>query len=461
MQDFRYQKNVIKKAVSSIFQACVQSFFLCDLLPGATENVCHLSKMPSQTEKTAVIFNPLAYNINTVVTVRESVKTMTDVDGNQIPVQSVRDSKTNGDDKYQTAFAARVPAFGYTVYRMYFETSERSYETELSASDAHMENQFIRVEFDGNTGEISRLYDKKTNRLLIDGALTVLMDETECDTWAHGIYSFKKLAAVCKKGSTKCIESGPVRAAVRCEQEFENTRITRDYYLDNNDGKLTAKTKIDFREKHRMLKFTFCVNSKSPKAFGEIPYGYIERPTDGGEQPSGAWIAMKDENAGIGIATTSKYSFDADKNELSLTVLRGAVFADHYGHRDEFCEYMDQGEHEFTYTVFPFNSFGNCTKQAQMLNNPPTVITETFHHGKLGTEYSGISVSADNIIVTALKKHEDSDAIVLRCYESENRKTKATISIFDTEFVADFGANDIKTFVIDGKNVRETDFLEE
>lgn len=407
-----------------------------------------------------VIFNPLSYDVETVITVRDAGKIVTDENGNKVAIQSVRDSKTNVYDKYRTAFAAKIPALGYTVYRMYFEVPEESYDTALSASDTHMENDFIRVEFDSETGEISALYDKKTNRRLLCGASAVLMDETECDTWAHDIYDFKKCVAVCKKGSTKLIENGPVRAAVRCEQSFENTHIIRDYYLENGDNKLTVKTKIDFREKHRMLKFAFDVNCKNSKAYNEIPYGYIERVTDGGEQPTGAWIAMRDDNAGVGVATTSKYSFDADENKLSLTVLRGVIFADHFGKRDEFCEYMDQGEHEFTYTIFPFKSFADAEKQAQMLNNRPTVIVETFHHGNLETKYSGISVSEENIIVTALKKHEDSDAFVLRCYESENKKTSAKIKLFDTEFTADFGANEIKTFVIDGANIKETDFLE-
>lgn len=408
-----------------------------------------------------VIFNPLAYDVENVVTVRDAAKIVTDESGNKIAIQSVRDSKTNGDDKYQTAFTAKIPALGYTVYRMYFEVPEESYGTKLSASDTYMENDFIRVEFDSKTGEISAMYDKTSNIRLLGRSSSVLMDETECDTWAHDIYDFKKCVAVCENGSTKLIENGPVRAAVRCEQDFENTHIIRDYYLENNDKKLTVKTKIDFREKHRMLKFAFDVNCDNAKAFNEIPYGYIERVTDGGEQPSGAWFAMKNDNAGIGIATTSKYSFDADKNVLSLTVLRGAIFADHFGNRDEFCQYMDQGEHEFTYTIFPFESFTESEKQAQLLNNRPTVIVETFHHGKLGTKYSGINISESNIIVTALKKHEDSNAFVLRCYEAENKKTSAKIRLFDTEFNADFRANEIKTFIIDGDTVNETNFLEE
>ena len=413
-----------------------------------------------------VIFNPLSYDVETIVSVHNAAKIVTDAEKNKVPIQYVRDSKTIGAMNYKMAFYAKVPALGYTVYRMYFKTQEENYETTLSVSDERLENRFLRVDFDGATGEISSIYDKTTKRQLMGCSSAVLMDESDSDTWAHGIYSFRKCAAVCESGSVKLIEKGPVRAAVRCEQTFEQTHIIRDYYLGELDKKLTVKTKIDFREKHRMLKFSFDVKGDSLKAFNEIPYSYIERKTDGGEQPTGAWIAMTDQNSGIGIATTSKYSFDADHNILSLTILRGSIYAEHENgelasYRDEFCEYMDQGEHEFTYTIFPFVSFADAEKQAQRLNNKPTAIVETFHHGKLGTRYSGISISENNIIVTALKKHEDSDAFVLRCYEAENKRTTAEIRLFGAKFTACFGANEIKTFVINEKNeVKETSFLE-
>ncbi len=407
-----------------------------------------------------VIFNPLAYEAETIVSVRDAAKTVTDADGNSVAIQSVRDSKTNGDDKYKTVFRAKVPSLGYTVYRMYFETAPETYENEISASDTHMENEFLRVEFDAATGEINSVYDKKAKHIISGKTSAVLMDETQCDTWAHDIYDFKNCVAVCTDGTSRLIEKGPVRAAVRCEQQFENTRIIRDYYLGADDDFIRVKAYIDFREKHRMLKFTFDTELGNPQAFNEIPYGYIGRENDGGEQPCGAWIAMTDSDGGLGIATTSKYSFDADGKMLSLTVLRGAIFADHFGKRDEFCRYMDQGEHEFEYTVFPFKSFADSERRAQMLNNRPTVIVETFHHGKLGTSCSAIDISAPNITVTALKNHEDSDAYVLRCYESENKATSANIRVFDTEFSADFCPNEIKTFIIDRKGASETDFLE-
>lgn len=118
------------------------------------------------------------------------------------------------------------------------------------------------------------------------------------------------------------------------------------------------------------------------------------------------------------------------------------------------------GESFFAYSIFPFTTPSDATKKAQMLNVEPQCVVETFHNGKLGTRFSGIGVDKENIIVSAIKKHEDSDAITIRCYEADNVDTTAKIKVFDTEFEARFGHNEIKTFVIDGKTVKETNLIE-
>ena len=172
-----------------------------------------------------------------------------------------------------------------------------------------------------------------------------------------------------------------------------------------------------------MLKFSLPLNIENPEAYAEIPFGFLKREDNGNESVCGSWVALFENGTGIGMVNDSKHSFDADENVLSLTVLRGAIYADHYGQneRDEFCEYMEQGIHDFSYAFFPYQSIADTKRRAMELENPPIAIIETFHKGILKTSFSGISVSEENIVVSAIKKHEDSGAYVLRCYETENR----------------------------------------
>ena len=87
-------------------------------------------------------------------------------------------------------------------------------------------------------------------------------------------------------------------------------------------------------------------------------------------------------------------------------------------------------------------------------------MAETFHKGTLPAAYSGIDVSEKNIIVTAVKKHEDGDSTVIRCYESENIDTDVTISVFGKKIETHFSHNEVKTFIVGDDNIRQTDFIE-
>lgn len=409
-----------------------------------------------------VIFNPLARPVKTCVQVREMPEYMTDNDGNIIPIQTVRDSKTNSNNKYCKAFTAEIPAMGYSVYRMYFDsTKKQPEENPFICSDSSIENALIKISFDKESGELVSVFDKACEKeLLSDKTRTVFADETHCDTWAHDIKEFKNIVGVFEKGSVKLIENGPVRATIRSEMKLFDTTVIRDYTIEAESKEVRVSAKIDFHEKHKMLKFSVPVNTENTKAFAKIPFGYIERPTDGSEQPCGDWIAMCGEDVGLGMANSSKYSFDADKNVLTLTILRGAIYADHFGNRDEFCEYMEQGVHRFEYSLFQFESFADCEVKAEKLNNKPTVIVETFHKGTLPCKFFGISLSESNIIPTSLKKSEDGDGLVLRCYEAENKDTSVRICLLGKEFETRFSHNEVKTFLIKGNEITETDFME-
>lgn len=409
-----------------------------------------------------VVFNPLAYPVKRVVTLREVPLYMTDNNGNEIAWQKIRDSKTDVGMKYGTAFVAEVPAFGYSVYRMYFKNETgKVHENKFTCTDTSMENSYVKVSFNAESGEIAGIYDKVNGKELLSAdTKTVFMDETHCDTWAHNIKEFKNVAGEFKKGSVKLIENGPVRATVRSEMQLFDTTIVRDYTIEAESGVVYVKAKIDFHEKHKMLKFSIPANVADAKAYCKIPYGFIERPVDGSEQPCGSWFAMTDGNNGITVANDSKYSFDADKNVLSLTVMRGAIYLDHYGERDEFCEYMDQGIHRFEYTISPFKSFADSEKKAQEINNKLQTIVETFHHGSLKTEFTGIDVSADNIIVTAIKKYEDGDGVVVRMYEADDKDTDARITLFGTSFDVHFGHSEVKTLLVKDGKAEEVDFME-
>ena len=409
-----------------------------------------------------VVFNPHAYPVTAPVRVvsrdfgRANFSYVTAPDGRRLPVQQVRSSRTNHNDRYDNLFLATVPALGYAVYRGHTAPlePERS-QNSLTVGENFVTNGRVRLTFAPN-GELCSFYDEEKGRELLAAPTRLrLCNDERSDTWAHGLESYTEEAPLTVKGSFRITEQGPVRAVVRVEQSFGSSRIIRDYTLCAGERCVTVAAKVDYHEKFGVLKLCFPA-ADAAACYAKIAFGHIERPTDGSEQVCGDWITL----GRLAVANDSKHSFDARDNELSLTVLRSALFADHYGVRDEYCEFMEQGEQRFSYSLAPFEGFSAAERQAALLQIPLPAYVETFHRGTLPTTFEGIRLSAENVTVTAIKAHVAGQGIVLRCFENEGLDTEVEGDLLGTAFRFFIGHNAVKTLWLCDGRVTETDFIE-
>jgi alpha-mannosidase len=102
---------------------------------------------------------------------------------------------------------------------------------------------------------------------------------------------------------------------------------------------------------------------------------------------------------------------------------------------------------------------------AAELNQPPTALVESAHRGSLPACESYLQVDVPNVVMSAFKVAEDGTALILRCYETDRRATRARIALplWGREIDAHFGPCEIKTFRIPdnaGEPVTETDLIE-
>ena len=102
---------------------------------------------------------------------------------------------------------------------------------------------------------------------------------------------------------------------------------------------------------------------------------------------------------------------------------------------------------------------------AAELNQRPFALIETFHDGPLPQRRSFASDGGGDVIVTVLKRAEDSDAVVVRTFESSGRPTRATIELplVGRTIEAELGPSELKTFLVPrdpAEPAIETDLLE-
>ena len=402
-----------------------------------------------------IVFNPHAWPVRQMVSTYASARKVEDSEGREIPFQRVRaDNNIAPSRIYHTAFMAEVPAMGYRVYRLFMEQkSALPQQSPMKIGRTYLENDLLRVEFDEQSGDISKIYDKEQCKFILTRPCRAIhLDESLCDTWAHDVVYLGPEIEQYKNADFMIIEEGAMRVTLRSTAYCGSSSLQRDFTLHLGEKRVNVSCKAGFYEKSKTLKLAFPMEGDLLTV--QIPYGSHTRNGETGEEFCGAWIT----DSHLAIANDGKYGVDAYKGEMRLTILRGAAFADHCRVRSAFCNYMDQGEHPFSYTIAPFENISKAERQAAELNSPLRTIKGTFHKGNLSEKFDGISALPENIMVSAIKEAEDGEGNILRLFEMEGKEAAATIKLFGKEYHAKLLPHALKTISSEGElNLLEWD----
>ena len=418
-----------------------------------------------------IVFNPHAFEVEETVMVNNHVKSIKDVNGNDLPFANAVSEALTVFERDNGIFRAKIPALGYAVY--YYEPSDefnKAFRSEGDylerakiSEDVALENDILKVTFD-EKGNVSSIFDKRTNKEVMAGvSRAVIIDENEHDTWSHGRNYFNKEIGSFESVQVEKLESNVIRETVKVCSSYGKSELTQYYSLHAGEDFVRVKVKLNWNEKHKMLKIAFPVSVDAPTSVYEIPFGTFERPCNGEEEPALTWAMVGDSKAGLAVLNDSKYSYSVNGNEIALTGIRSPIYCDHSLKRSTESNYTDQGITEFSYGLMPAttNDSACVTRRAAQFNTAPTAIMENHHKGNLPLVYEGISISQENVMLSAFKKAEDGEGYILRAYECAGKATSCKIDCkMLGEYNVDFTPFEAKTLRIHNGKIKEVLFTE-
>ncbi len=366
--------------------------------------------------------------------------------------------------------AENIPAIGYCLYWLHLEAMEtientplqqpdgkkytkenhnittraESYTTRAKKSsiitkDAILENQNLRIKIDSKTGNLTSIYDKNNHREISSkegcNQIQAFTDKGQYwDGWnIDPNYEQNPLPSPTLK-SIEWIEQGEIEQRIRIIKQIGKSQISQDYILQTTASTLKIATKINWQEKHILLKAAFPVTVTAETAVYEIPCGAINRPTNPTEPrekakwevPALNWGDLSAKDYGISILNDSKYGYDAKPNQLRITLLRSPNWPD---------PEADQGYHEFTYTIYPHKNTWQAAETVQKgyeLNLPLQVITypktelSIPEKPRLSPTGKFLELSPNNLILMAFKPAEN-QSWIMRCYECYGQPAKLSL----------------------------------
>jgi alpha-mannosidase len=401
-------------------------------IPGAIPIVIFNALNWSRTE---VVKYPLAY--------QEEVGfrgwRVFDADGKAIPTQS--------SAEHILFLATDLPSVGYKLFWLApitplpggvpeggggLTTSAATQTETQASSDFIFKNQFVRVEIDRETGDITSIWDEINQCEVLSGSgnqLQAFKDSDQYwDAWNIDPQYAEHQLPPSQLRSIEWIETGAIRQRLRVVRVLAGCEFSQDYILDAHASILQIRTSVDWQTRHVLIKANFPLNLTADKSTAEMACGAIARTTKPQtaaekakwELPMHRWVDLTDNAGeyGVSLLNDCKYGYDAGTDYLRLTLLRGTEWPD---------PVADRGYHEFTCAIYPHAGTwqaAQTVRRGYELNSPLQVfqlssndlaVSSDAHLSPIG---SLLNLQAENLILMAFKSSDNSaQPWVLRCYE--------------------------------------------
>ena len=408
------------------------------------------------------VFNPLSWERSDLVKLSlpegdTNTYSIFDTKGQEVASQIVQTDKYARDILFH---AEGIPSIGYSTYELKKQLTVHPTPA-LSISRTSLENEFFKITVDADSGWIKSIVDKRNGKEILSGygnKLQLFEDKPKAwDAWNVGLTGVEYPT---KLRSIEIAEQGPVRVVLRIQrdylqpgiqkdfptEDFPSSFFTQDIILYAGIDRIDFKTDIDWWEKKTMIKVAFPLTVSDTAATYEIPYGTIQRSTQWRnswdsakvEVPASRWADLSSNEYGVSLLNNSKYGYDVKGNVIRLSLLRSPEWPD---------PTADRGKHTIEYSFYPHTGralTSNTVKRGYEFNYPLIPVMGTTHKGKLPLGQSFVHIEPENLVLTSIKKAEDSDAWVIQWYDAKGT-----------------GADGVLTLPQEPKNIVQTNFLED
>ena len=320
---------------------------------------------------------------------------------------------------YCISHGGSVPPF----HVEHFESSDTDFETDVEINGSSLENSMLKVGIED--GKI-KIYDKLRDREIIREMTLKAVRDIPPTFEAWEISPETERIETLIPSNIEILDADPSMSALMLKYEFQGSDIEMILRIYAGFRLVDLEFDVDWHTRRNMLRLNIQTDFLTRRVRNEIAFGYIERKTTKNtsfemarfEVPQHRWLEMGEDDHGLVIVNDSKYGFSAHHSEISLSLLRGAIYPDFFS---------DEGKHHFEFRLIPHDgdwkpvalrhgvSFNMMIPAIHgRIRNPMGILKELFE-------------ISENPVLSSLKKRYDSEEVVVRFYESRGERTKLNI----------------------------------
>ena len=390
------------------------------------------------------VFNTLGFTRRSLTVLPDGVTSLTDK-GEALPSQEI------GSLRY--SLTGEIPSKGYSVYGAVREADGGTADeaaggvVENSAAESGGDTPFsVLKTADGFV--ITTPFAKVD--MAADGSFTSLLDLSEnrqvwkageagnrlriyedkpiyYDNWDIDVFYTEKYWDLDEPASIAVTSEGPLCLQITVNRSFMHSHMTQDIRFYAHSPRIDFNTWVDWKEHQYLLKAGFPVDVHTDEAAFDIQFGNVVRKTHTNtswdrarfESCGHKWMDVSESGYGVSLLNDCKYGHSVREGCIELTLIKSGI---------EPNPDTDNEEHVFTYSLYPHQGTwreADTQKEAADLNQPLSAV----NGGMPGESYGFAGVKGDSVVLETVKRSEDGNGIILRLYESRNKRVNAKVSL--------------------------------
>ena len=201
---------------------------------------------------------------------------------------------------------------------------------------------------------------------------------------------------------------------------------------------------LDNRARNHRLRVLFPTDLATNVCYADGAYDVMERPIQQvdshdwrepqlGTYPHYSFVAVQDGQAGLAILTagTPEYEVkDEARHTIALTLLR--AFGRGAGQPQEYVDSQEAGVHTYRLALLPYSGHweqAGVMRQSREFGVPLVTSEAQKHTGTIHVGESLLQVQGDGIDVTAVKRCEDRDTLLVRLVNLSDQTQPVTLGL--------------------------------
>ncbi|HUX94927.1 MAG TPA: glycosyl hydrolase-related protein [Bacteroidales bacterium] len=410
-----------------------------------------------------LVFNDLSWQRDGIVSIDVSSMKGTgwriiDTDGNSVPSAL----SVSGSKRTITFKASDVPSLGYKTF--YLEKGVSKDKSEVNAGENFCENSFFRVEL--GSGGITSLYDKQIKKEVFNTSKYAGGDILHFGYNGNGAGEFVRITPVnfegfeslSMKNQQWTLKSNSAVASV-----YESVSYMSNFTVKQIITVYHQIRKIDFEYEipdwpgihNRQIRVVFPLAMNEAQVTYDVPMGivnvnrdelnisprgwswegtYRQMPAEIHPREIENFISASNDSFGVTMSTNLAVAdwIDPGRESVDYPVLQGILLSSHKS-----CHYLgnwysQKGSHSFRFTLFSHQPGWQNGYQFGVEGNHPLypVVMDKPQKGIFPAEMSFINFSSPLVRVTALKKDDKSNSLILRVVNMEEKKKNVDMKLW-------------------------------